>query len=167
MKRREGHSFVWLGGICATPWLDEMFLYKLKPVQSYRVNLMCPEKTKVIGKKCQIRQEVKQEVWGPPAEGGKKEQSPNHLGVMVCEANISSVSAEPWRRDGGGSLVVGVMLGGGGVQEWVTCNGERYIVAIPHSLHHLQLLLPITPPSHPNSPRGQSQPLAPWLKWSG
>lgn len=32
---------------------------------------------------------------GLPAQRGKKEQQPKHLGVMVCEANVSSGSAEP------------------------------------------------------------------------
>ena len=56
---------------------------------------------------------------------------------MVCEANISSVSAEP------------LLLRGGGGKEWVTCNDGLYIVAIPQSLHRLQLLLPINPPPPP------------------
>lgn len=122
--------------------------------------------------KCQIRREVKHEVreWGAPAERGKKEQQPNHLGVMVCEANISSVSVEPWRR---GGLVVGraylLSVWCWGVEEDRSGSpvmAQLYIVAIPHLLQLLQLLLPITPPT-PNSPRGQSEPLAPQLKWSG
>lgn len=77
---------------------------------------------------------------------------PNHLGVMVCEANISPVSCEPWRR-GGGSLVVGVWGEG---QEWVTCNGA--------ALHcgHSTLITPFTITAtyrhHPSPPQLPERP---------
>lgn len=86
---------------------------------------------------------------------------------MICEANISSVSAEPWRRrgeEGGreGALVVGVISemrvegegagGAGAGRSGSPVMVERCIVAIPHSLHHLQLLLPINPPPLPTPP---------------
>lgn len=101
----------------------------------------------------------------------QREQSPNHLGVMGCEANISSVSAEPWRRDGGsqeGTHLLSVWC-------WREEAGRRgspvmakcYIVAIPHSLHHLQLLLPISPPptpiptpTHPHPPKLPKRPVS-------
>lgn len=67
----------------------------------------------------------------------QKETRRGIRGVMIFDVDISSVCAEPLLLEEKEEEDEGA---GGGV----TCNSWLYIVAIPHSLHHLQLLLPIT-----------------------
>lgn len=81
-------------------------------------------------------------------------QMEGRLGLIVREAKWLWCGCCALRA-GGVSLVVGVEVRSGSI-----LMVSPSTLTIPHSLHHSQLLLPI-------SPRGLGQPLSRRLKWSG